>query len=91
MLKRQRKASKVQKRRKDLNSEFRWNMMSVKAFVGHMDVDVWWAVEYICLEFKREVGCGFEDHRKAEGLQLGRFSPTSPLLQLCEFAWENKQ
>lgn len=66
-------------------------MLSVKAFVGHMDVDVWWAVEYICLEFKREVGCGFEDHRKAEGLQLGRFSPTSPLLQLCEFAWENKQ
>ena len=31
---------KVQKRRKDLDSEFRWNMLSVKAFVGHMDVDV---------------------------------------------------
>lgn len=49
-------------------------MLSVKAFVGHMNVDVWWAVEYICLEFQEEVGCGFEDHRKAEGLQLGRFS-----------------
>jgi len=66
-------------------------VLSVKAFVGHMDVDVWWGVEYICLEFKREVRCGFEDHSKAEGLKLGRFSPTSPLLQLFEFAWENKQ
>ena len=44
------------------------------------------------LGFKREVRCGFEDHRNTEGLKLGSFSPVSPLMQLFESAWlwENK-
>lgn len=68
-------------------------MLSLKVFVDHADVDVWWAVEHICLGFKMEVRSGFENYRKAEDLKLGGFSLVSPLMRLSEFVWlwENTQ
>lgn len=65
--------------KKNLDNGFRWGTLSVRFFVDSVDMEVWWAVEHICLGFKREVKHGFENHRKNEGLIPGSFSPVSSL------------
>lgn len=73
----------ISEEKRDLNHDFGWATVTLKVCVDPVVVAVSWAGGHICLGSKREIRCGFVTHRKAEGLERGRFSPVSPRMGFC--------